>query len=49
MKAPVPRPTVINEPRVRCGMVRRKTAKEISREQKEYCLRMKRNLSPIVE
>ena len=49
MKAPVPKPTIINEPHLRCGMVRRKTAKEISRDWKEYCLRMKRNLIPIIE
>lgn len=46
MIAPVPKPTIIDEPRLRCGMVRRKTAKEISREWKEYCLP---NLKPIVE
>ena len=44
-----PRPTVIDEPRLRCGMVRRKTAKEISCEFEEYCLWMEYNLSPIVE
>jgi len=49
MKAPVPKPTVINEPRLRCGMVRRKTAEEISREWKDYCSRIKCNLSPVVE
>ena len=47
MKAPIPRPTEINEPRLRCGMVRRKTVKEISREFEEYCLRAKHNLSSI--
>ena len=49
MTAPVPRPTVINEPRLRCGMVRRKTAEEMVREWKETCVRMKYNLRPIVE
>ena len=44
-----PRPTVIDEPRLRCGQVRRKSAKEISREFEEYCLRMECNLSPIIE
>jgi len=49
MKAPIPRPTVIDEPRLRCGVVRRKTAKDISHEWKEYCLRLRRNLIPIIE
>lgn len=49
MKAQVPKPTIIEEKRLRMGQVKRKTAQEINFDWKQTQERAIRNLRPILE